>query len=139
MVVSHCLSLSTIAYVYGNGEIIAIFRKIRFFLENEISQETHRLQVFQGVSREVRMGVGTPVLLVFFTFRLKTENSEKYEKTAFFRFLIDIDPALMNLDGSGRSWCWTHIKQKAARVLKKIDFMSDSNRRSYCQNSDLFQ
>ena len=120
-----------IAYVYGNGEIIAIFRKIRFFLENEISQETHRLQVFQGVSREVRMGVGTPVLLVFFTFRLKTENSEKYEKTAFFRFLIDIDPALMNLDGSGRSWCWTHIKQNAARVLKKIDFMNDFNARSY--------
>jgi hypothetical protein len=139
MVVSHWLSLGTIAYVYEDGEIIAIFRKIRFFLENEISQETHRLQVFQGVSREVRMGVGTPVLLVFFTFRLKTENSEKYEKTAFFRFLIDIDPALMNLDGSGRSWCWTHIKQNAARVLKKIDFMSDSNRRSYCQNSDLFQ
>ena len=85
------------------------------------------------------MGVGTPVLLVFFTFRLKTENSEKYEKTAFFRFLIDIEMALMNLDGVGRSWCWTHIKQNVARVLKKIDFMSDSNRRSYCQNSDLFQ
>ena len=77
------------------------------------------------------MGVGTPVLLVFFTFHLKTENSEKYEKTAFFRFLIDIETALMNLGGSGRSWRWTLDKQNAARVLKQIDFMSDSNARSY--------
>jgi hypothetical protein len=77
------------------------------------------------------MGVGTPALLVFFTFRLKTEKSEKCEKNAFFRFAIDIETALMNLDGSGRSWCWTLDKRNAARVLEKIDFMSDFNARSY--------
>ena len=45
----------------------------------------------------------------------------------------------MNFDGSGRSWCWTHIKQNAARVLKKIDFMKGFDARSYWQNSDLFR
>ena len=109
------------------------------FRKQRNSQETRRPQVFQGVSQEVHMGVSTPALLVFFTFRLKTENSEKYEKTAFFRFSIDIETALMNLDGSGRSRCWTLDKQNAARVLKKIDFMNDSNARSYWQNSDLFR
>ena len=136
---AHWGSWMSIPYVFENGEIIAISRKICFFLENDNSQETRRLQVFQGVSREVRMGVGTPALLVFFTFRLKTENSEKYEKTAFFRFAIDIETALMNLDGSGRSWCWTLDKQNAARVLKKIDFINSFNARSYWQNSDLFR
>ena len=109
------------------------------FRKQRNSQETWGPQVFQGVSQRVRMGVGTPALLVFFTFRWKKENSEKYEKTAFFRSAIDIVTALMNLDGSGRSWCWTHIKQNATRVLKKIDFINSFNARSYWQNSDLFR
>ena len=101
------------------------------FRKQRNSQETRGAQVFQGVSQGVRMGVSTPALLAFFICRLKTENSEKCEKTAFFRFAIDIETALMNLDGSGRSWCWTLDKQNAARVLKKIDFMNSFNARSY--------
>ena len=85
------------------AKLSQLLEKYVFFAANCISQETRGLNVFQGVSEGVRMGLGNPALLVFFAFRLKTENSEKCEKTVFFRFSVDIETALMNLDGSGRS------------------------------------
>ena len=69
-----CVRLSTITSTLEEFNVFANFVNFIFCVEIVISKKTQGLQVFVRGLGAVRLGVGTHVHLVFFTFRIKKET-----------------------------------------------------------------
>jgi hypothetical protein len=90
-----------------------------FFCRNCNFEENTRTTGFLRGLGAVRLGVGTHVHLVFFTFRIKKETWEKNEKNVFLRNATDIEMALMIFGRSGPSLSRPSKRQTPPGFWKK--------------------